>query len=60
MPTEHHTEGHHHRNRHLAERFEGMLGILMVAAVILLAVGMVYGIMTTDNSIPAWARNAGL
>jgi cell division protein FtsL len=48
-------EVRHHKNRHLAERFEGMLGTLMVVALILLAIGMVYGIMTTDST-PSWMR----
>ena len=53
-----HSDDHdvrHHKNRHLAESFEGMLGYLMIAAIVLLAIGMVYGIMTTDNT-PAWMR----
>lgn len=43
------------KNKHLAERFEGMLGYLMIGAVVLLAIGMIYGIMTTDNT-PSWMR----
>ncbi len=54
MHTEPHTEGHH-KPRHLAEKFEGMIGVVMIAAIVLLAVGMVYGIMTTDST-PAWMR----
>jgi cell division protein FtsL len=45
----------HHKNRHLAERFEGLLGTLMVVAIVLLAVGLVYGVMTTDST-PSWMR----
>lgn len=45
----------HHKNRHLAERFEGLLGTLMVVAIVVLVVGMVYGIMTTDST-PSWMR----
>jgi hypothetical protein len=44
-----------HKNKHLAERFEGMLGYIMIAAIVLLAIGMVYWIMTTDNT-PSWMR----
>jgi hypothetical protein len=45
-----HQEAHHHKNRHLAERFEGLLGTLMIVAIVLLAIGMAYGIMTSDST----------
>jgi hypothetical protein len=45
-----------HRNRHLAERFEGLLGVLMVVAIAVLAVGLIYGIMNTGSSTPSWMR----
>jgi hypothetical protein len=32
-----------------------MLGYIMIGAIVLLAIGMVYGIMTTDNT-PSWMR----
>nr|MEA2799766.1 hypothetical protein [Phenylobacterium sp.] len=50
-----HPEVHHHKNKHLAERFEGLLGTLMVVAIVLLAIGMAYGIMTSDST-PSWMR----
>ncbi len=50
-----HPETHHHKNKHLAERFEGLIPMLMLAAIVLLAVGMVWGIMHTDNT-PSWMR----
>jgi hypothetical protein len=47
----------HHKNKHLAERFEGMLGIGMVVVIALLAVGLIYGMVTGDhNSTPTWMR----
>ena len=46
----------HHHNRHLAERFEGLLGVLMVVAIAILAVGLIYGIMNTGSTTPAWMR----
>jgi hypothetical protein len=52
MHSDHH-DVRPHKPRHLAEKFEGMLGYLMIAAIVLLAIGMVYGIMTTDNT-PSW------
>lgn len=56
-----HTEPQHgevrqHKNRHLAERFEGLLGTLMVVAIVLLAIGLVYGIMTTGSETPRWMQ----
>lgn len=57
MLFEHHgTHDHPHRNRHLAERFEGMLSKAMIGVVILLAIGMVWMLMTTDTSTPSWMR----
>jgi cell division protein FtsL len=47
----------HHKDRHVAERFERMLGVLMVVAIAILAVGLIYGIVTTGgNSTPSWMR----
>lgn len=52
-----HPEDHpHHRNRHLAERFEGLLGVLMVVAIAILAVGLIYGIMNTGAAEPSWMK----
>ncbi len=47
---------HHPKNRHLYERFERFLGVLMVAAVAVLAIGLIYGVVTTGDSTPAWMR----
>lgn len=44
-----------HKNKHVAEKFEGMLGVLMVVAIVLLAIGMVYAIATGDST-PSWMR----
>ena len=57
MHTEPHTaEVRHHKPKHLAERFEGMIGVVMVAAIIILAVGLIYGIMTTGETTPKWMQ----
>ena len=53
---EHQAEVHHPKNRHLAERFEGLLGKLMVVAIAVLAIGLIYGIVTTGSGTPAWMR----
>ncbi len=44
-----------HKNKHMAEKFERMLGMLMVFAIVLLAIGLVYGIATGDST-PNWMR----
>lgn len=46
----------HHKNRHLYERFEGLLGVLMVAAIVVLAIGLIYGVVTTGDSAPSYLR----
>jgi cell division protein FtsL len=45
----------HHKKGHVAERLERIVPMLMVVAIVLLAIGMVYGIMTTDST-PSWMR----
>ena len=47
---------HHHKDRHLAERFERLIGVLMVIAIAGLAVGLIYGIMVTGTDTPSWMR----
>lgn len=44
-----------HKNKHVAERMEGLLGKLMVAAIVVLAIGMIYAIVTADST-PSWMR----
>ena len=48
-----HQEVRPHKNKHVAERAEGMLGILMVVAIALLAIGAVYFVATGDPT-PSW------
>jgi cell division protein FtsL len=56
MHTEH-GEVRHHKNRHMAERFEGMLGIMMVIAIALLAAYLIYMMITgSGDSTPTWMR----
>ena len=50
-----HPEVRPHKNKHAAERFEGLLGKLMVVVVALLAIGMVYMVATGDST-PSWMR----
>lgn len=57
MHTEPHTgQVRRHKPKHLAEKFEGVIGIVMVAAIVLLAVGLIYGIVTTGNTAPKWMQ----
>jgi hypothetical protein len=56
-----HTEPHtgdikHQKPRHLAEKFEGMVGFVAVAAIVLLAIGLIYGVLTTGSADPAWMK----
>jgi hypothetical protein len=39
---------------HTAERVQSLLGKLMLVAIAVLAVGMIYGIVTTGNVTPSW------
>jgi cell division protein FtsL len=50
-----HPETRPHKNKHVAERFEGLLGTLMVVAIVVLAIGMIYAIATGDPT-PSWMR----
>ena len=52
----HPTEGHSRRPKHLAERFEGMIGVIMVVAIVILAIGLIYGIVTTADADPKWMQ----
>jgi hypothetical protein len=57
MQTEtHSTPAKPHKPRHLAEKFEGMIGMIMVAAIVLLAIGFIYGIVTTGSTDPRWMQ----
>ena len=57
MHTEPHTgDVQHHKPKHLAEKFEGMIGVIMVGAIVLLAIGLIYGIMTTGSAEPKWMQ----
>ena len=47
---------HHHKDRHLAEKFEKLISVLMVIAIAGLAVGLVYGVMMTGQGTPTWMR----
>lgn len=49
-------EKHHHNNRHLAQRAEGWLQMLMLVAIVILAIGMVYGLVTSGSGTPSWMQ----
>ena len=54
-PTDVHVH-HPRKDRHLAERFERLIGVVMVVAIAVLAVGLIYGVITTGDATPAWMR----
>jgi hypothetical protein len=56
MANQTHPAARPHKPRHLAEKFEGMIGVVMVIAIALLAVGMVYGIVVTGSPEPKWMQ----
>ena len=49
-------EVHHHKPRHLAEKFEGFIGIAMVAALVVLGAILIFGIMQTGDATPVYLR----
>ena len=51
-----HGEARPHKSKHLAERFEGMLGILMVAAIVILAVALLWGVMSGGGGTPKYLQ----
>jgi cell division protein FtsL len=51
-----HGEVRHHKPRHVAQKMEGMLGTAMVIAIVLLAIGLIYGIMTAGEVTPKWMQ----
>jgi hypothetical protein len=57
MSTERDTEHHAHRNSvKAAQKFESIIGILMVIAIAVLAVGLVYGILQSGSTTPSYLR----
>lgn len=57
MSTEHDVgRHHHHKNRHVAKRLENLIGVLMVIAIAILAIGLIYGIVSTGSSPPEYLR----
>ena len=49
-----HQEIRPQKNTHAAERFEGLLGKIMVAAIVVLAIGMDWAIVAGGNQTPSW------
>lgn len=48
-----HPEIRPHKNKHLAERFQGLLGTTMVVVIALLVIGAIY-MAATGDSTPSW------
>ncbi len=56
MSTEQHGETNHHRKHNAAQRFETMIQVAMVVAVAILAIGLIYGVVSTGSGTPSWMR----
>lgn len=57
MLTDHQTEVRTHKNKHRAEKFENLIGVFMVIAIAILAIGLIYGIVSTGgSSTPSYLR----
>jgi cell division protein FtsL len=44
-----HPEVRHHKHKNVMERFESMLGPMMIVVIALVAIGLVYAIATGDR-----------
>jgi hypothetical protein len=55
MSTERDVEHHSHRPKHTAQKLENLIGVLMVIAIAILAIGLVYGILQT-GSTPSYLK----
>jgi hypothetical protein len=52
MQSGHHEgEVHHHKNRHLLERFEGYTDIIVVGMIIALGAAMLVGLLTANGNV---------
>lgn len=47
---------HHRKDRHIAEKVERLIGVAMVIAIAVLAVGFIYGIANTGTGTPSWMQ----
>lgn len=46
-----HEVEHHHKKRHLLERFEGATDLLVVGIIIALGLAMLIGLLTADGKV---------
>ncbi|MDP3174027.1 MAG: hypothetical protein Q8M88_06295 [Phenylobacterium sp.] len=51
QPAHHDGEVHHHKNRHLLEKFEGYTDLIIVGMIILLGAAMLIGLMTASGNV---------
>jgi hypothetical protein len=47
---------HHRKDRHIAEKVQRAISVLMVIAIAVLAVGFIYGIANTGAGTPSWMQ----
>jgi hypothetical protein len=51
MQTGHEGEVHHHKNKHLLERFEGYTDLIIVGLIIALGAAMLVGLLTANGKV---------
>jgi hypothetical protein len=47
---------HHHKHGEGYKKAESMMGMIMLIAVAVLAVGLIWALMQTGNAEPSWMR----
>lgn len=47
-------EVHHHKPRHLAEKMESIIPVIMLIAIAILAVGLIYGLI--NGGTPSYLK----
>ena len=56
MSTEREAAPHTPRKANTAQKIENLLGVLMVIAIAILAIGLVYGILQTGSTTPSYVQ----
>ncbi len=51
-----HPEVHHHKPKHIAEKLESYVGIIMVVVAAVLFVLVLYAITQTGTGTPSWMK----
>jgi hypothetical protein len=54
-----HSDNHgetHHKPKHLAEKVEGLIPMLMLVAIVILGAALVWAVMSGDGGTPSYLR----